>query len=189
MNIYHFSYLRQVQAYDLKAYYNSCTMAKDKSEDPSGVKKEKKEKKDKKRKHTEVEAEPTAAAEEPATTTTPADKPKKKAKKSKSTVDLTAVEQENGGAVDVDGDGDVAVVDAPAEVKAEDNGEADEKKDKAVAKIEVPLAALVPFANPLCDEKAQKKVLKSVKKGTSIYFHPPHSLCLDHRATHTTLPC
>ncbi|EMC99220.1 hypothetical protein BAUCODRAFT_55619, partial [Baudoinia panamericana UAMH 10762] len=27
-----------------------------------------------------------------------------------------------------------------------------------------PLAALVPFANPLCDEKAQKKVLKSVKK-------------------------
>ncbi len=28
-----------------------------------------------------------------------------------------------------------------------------------------PLGALVPFANPLADDKAQKKVLKSVKKG------------------------
>lgn len=28
-----------------------------------------------------------------------------------------------------------------------------------------PVGALVPFANPLADEKATKKVLKSVKKG------------------------
>jgi len=28
----------------------------------------------------------------------------------------------------------------------------------------VPLAALVPFANPLCDDKVGKKVLKAVKK-------------------------
>ena len=27
------------------------------------------------------------------------------------------------------------------------------------------LAAFVPFANPMADEKAKKKVLKSVKKG------------------------
>ena len=32
------------------------------------------------------------------------------------------------------------------------------------------LGALVPFANPLADEKAGKKVLKSVKKGA--YAHP-----------------
>lgn len=29
-----------------------------------------------------------------------------------------------------------------------------------------PVGALVPFANPLADEKVAKKVLKSVKKGT-----------------------
>lgn len=29
-----------------------------------------------------------------------------------------------------------------------------------------PVGALVPFANPLADEKVTKKVLKSVKKGT-----------------------
>lgn len=29
-----------------------------------------------------------------------------------------------------------------------------------------PVGALVPFANPLADEKTTKKVLKSVKKGT-----------------------
>ena len=29
----------------------------------------------------------------------------------------------------------------------------------------VPVGALVPFANPLADDKVQKKVLKSVKKG------------------------
>jgi H/ACA ribonucleoprotein complex subunit 2 len=28
----------------------------------------------------------------------------------------------------------------------------------------VPVGALVPFANPLADEKQQKKVLKAVKK-------------------------
>jgi len=30
-----------------------------------------------------------------------------------------------------------------------------------------PVGALVPFANPLADEKVTKKVLKSVKKGAS----------------------
>jgi H/ACA ribonucleoprotein complex subunit 2 len=32
-----------------------------------------------------------------------------------------------------------------------------------------PIGALVPFANPLADEKVTKKVLKSVKKGTSTF--------------------
>jgi H/ACA ribonucleoprotein complex subunit 2 len=32
-------------------------------------------------------------------------------------------------------------------------------------KVAIPIGALVPFANPLADEKTGKKVLKSVKKG------------------------
>lgn len=36
------------------------------------------------------------------------------------------------------------------------------------------LGALVPFANPLADEKTQKKVLKSVKKGLSLYYGVSH---------------
>jgi len=34
----------------------------------------------------------------------------------------------------------------------------------SAAVLAIPLAALVPFANPLADDKSQKKVLKSVKK-------------------------
>lgn len=36
------------------------------------------------------------------------------------------------------------------------------------------LGALVPFANPLADEKTQKKVLKSIKKGLSLYYRVSH---------------
>ena len=43
------------------------------------------------------------------------------------------------------------------------------KEDDGVVKVKVKveplLGALVPFANPLADEKTGKKVLKSVKKG------------------------
>lgn len=113
-------------------------MAKDKAESEI---REKKEKKDKKRKHAEVADDEVEVVAE------------KKTKKDKKRKDKPAPVPE-------DADGDVAVADAP-DVKAED----DDPK-KAVVKIEVPLAALVPFANPLCDGKDQKKVLKSVKKGT-----------------------
>ena len=37
---------------------------------------------------------------------------------------------------------------------------------KVKVKVEALLGALVPFANPLADEKTGKRVLKSVKKGT-----------------------
>ncbi|KAK4546832.1 hypothetical protein LTR36_001564 [Oleoguttula mirabilis] len=131
-------------------------MAKDKSEAEIREKKEKKEKKDKKRKSSEVDGglddSMTAGA-------TPAKKEKKEKKHRKS---LTAAAEV------VDADGDVVVGDAqPSAVKAEagDGEEEEEKKDEAEsAKAEIPLGAFVPFANPLCDEKAQKKVLKSVKK-------------------------
>jgi H/ACA ribonucleoprotein complex subunit 2 len=38
-----------------------------------------------------------------------------------------------------------------------------------------PVGALVPFANPLADEKVTKKVLKSVKKGAICYSVLPQS--------------
>jgi H/ACA ribonucleoprotein complex subunit 2 len=48
------------------------------------------------------------------------------------------------------------VVEATPVVGKESSGEA----------VPKPVGALVPFANPLADEKVTKKVLKSVKKGT-----------------------
>jgi H/ACA ribonucleoprotein complex subunit 2 len=48
--------------------------------------------------------------------------------------------------------------------------EAEETKDIVIADAEElavkPIGALVPFANPLADDKVAKKVLKSVKKGS-----------------------
>ena len=118
-------------------------MAKEKVTDPAAEKKEKKDKKDKKRKHDEVDEVEIEIVGE---------KIKKKDKKRKS--------------VDVDADGDVVVNDAAPGAELAVVKDEDESEDKkAVVKSEVPMAALVPFANPLCDEKAQKKVLKSVKKG------------------------
>jgi len=58
---------------------------------------------------------------------------------------LNALESEKPGSVAVKEEGDVQV------------------RIKAVPLI----GALVPFANPLADEKVGKKLLKSVKKGTS----------------------
>jgi len=121
-------------------------MAKDKSEADVSAKKEKK---DKKRKSSEAFDTPAAINEQPAAT--------KKEKKSK---------KERKPAEDVE-----EIV--PDTAKAEDGEE--NKKAEAV-KLDIPLAALVPFANPLCDEKAQKKVLKGVKKGKPRTFHHHISL-------------
>jgi len=88
-------------------------------------------------------------------------KKEKKEKKEKrkstdaTTAVLSAVEDAKSGAVDVDADGDITI-DGAADVINTDN-----------AVITVPKSALVPFANPLCDEKSGKKVLKTVKKGQS----------------------
>jgi H/ACA ribonucleoprotein complex subunit 2 len=43
-------------------------------------------------------------------------------------------------------------------------------KDSSAEVLLKPVGALVPFANPLADEKVTKKVLKSVKKGTVCSF-------------------
>lgn len=83
---------------------------------------------------------------------------KKEKKEKSSSVNAAALEKVEdvvSGAVDADGDVDV--------VDAED-----------AAGAAVPLAALVPFANPLADDKVGKKVLKSVKKGMSFPPLPYH---------------
>lgn len=57
--------------------------------------------------------------------------------------------------------------------EADGNAVAVVKEDKK-AKVVVPIpivGALVPFAKPLADEKATKKIMKSVRKGMSyVYF-------------------
>ena len=62
-----------------------------------------------------------------------------------------------------------------AAIEEVNNGELIEATVVAPADGEIavnakPLGALVPFANPLADEKTTKKVLKSVKKGKFIYL-------------------
>jgi H/ACA ribonucleoprotein complex subunit 2 len=62
---------------------------------------------------------------------------------------------------------------AAIEEVSKETAEAKEVEVKAVTDGEVvitarPVGALVPFANPLADEKVTKKVLKSVKKGNSL---------------------
>lgn len=132
-------------------YATAPTMAK--SEAEAAAKKERKEAK-KKRKHDE-----SAAAEDDVEITK---EQRKKDKKRKSGAEVAAP-------VGVDEDGDVKITDAAPDtalaLKEEGNGEV------AKVKVEVPLAALVPFANPLCDEKSQKKVLKGVKKGEHGLHH------------------
>lgn len=108
------------------------------------VRAEKKEKKDKKRK--------AAEAVDDAADGTPVKKEKKDKKKRKT------AEADDDSMMDVDGGNSLV------KVQTEDG-----KDEKAI--VAVPVEALVPFANPLADEKSQKKVLKAVKKGMSSISH------------------
>lgn len=75
-------------------------------------------------------------------------KKEKKEKKSRKSLDVSEL-------VEVDADGDVVVDESIAQIANT------ESKDE---KLTIPKSALVPFANPLADDKSGKKVLKSVKK-------------------------
>lgn len=100
-------------------------------------KSEKKEKKDKKEKRSEVDG---------------VSKKSKKEKKSKlSDANIEAAVES------VTNSDDAAVTTMEVEVVKDTSGEL----------VVKPVGALVPFANPLADEKVAKKVLKSVKKGNS----------------------
>ncbi|EON69589.1 hypothetical protein W97_08849 [Coniosporium apollinis CBS 100218] len=116
-------------------------MAKDKSSD----KKDKKEKKEKR------------STEENGV------KKSKKDKKDKSSKDVTTsllntLEAEKPGSVAVQENGDVVVAVAVKDAEGDVDMDAKEVGERPL------LGALVPFANPLADEKTGKKVLKSVKK-------------------------
>jgi H/ACA ribonucleoprotein complex subunit 2 len=88
-------------------------------------------------------------------------KPSKKEKKDKdkkrtleNSVAVADTNEEVAGKENAPGDGEMK--DAKEKVKEED----EEGKKKLVI-----VGAIVPFANPLCDEKVTKKVLRGVKKG------------------------
>lgn len=94
---------------------------------------------------------------------------KKEKKEKRKSVDGVKKEKKEKRQTSVDSDAVAALV-----TKIESAVDADGDvtvADVEVTSSEVPLAALVPFANPLCDDKAGKKVLKSVKKGMSPRFH------------------
>jgi H/ACA ribonucleoprotein complex subunit 2 len=57
---------------------------------------------------------------------------------------------------------------APAEAKSDDEEEVAEAAEAKSTQVLRPAGALVPFANPLADDKVAKKVFKSVKKGVCI---------------------
>lgn len=136
-------------------------MAKDKAVDVATPSSSKKDKKDKKRKHSEV-----AAIDDSTLVETPAKKEKKDKKEKKEKRKSEVAEVDDGG----------------VEMEVHDEEE-DRKED---VKSDVPLAALVPFANPLCGEKEQKKVLKGVKKGKSPRLRPA---CALSRGTKAPFPC
>lgn len=112
------------------------------SKDKSDAEKKARKEEKKKRKLAE-----TAEVEEPVAKKEKKDKKKKAAEAEASLIDDSAMQ--------VDGDSDA---EQPVTALV------------AAGASEVPLAALVPFANPLADDKQQKKVLKGVKKGKSLFF-------------------
>ncbi len=75
---------------------------------------------------------------------------------------LKTLDQTKPGSVIVDMDGDVVIKEN--DDKENEGTEIDGKKESKVKK-EVLIGAMVPFANPLADDKTMKKVLKSVKRG------------------------
>jgi hypothetical protein len=85
------------------------------------------------------------------------EKKDKKRKADDDVEDVSAKKDKKKKRKSVDADGD-AVMDASVAEIVEAKEEGDEEKTTVL------LGALVPFANPLADEKQQKKVLKAVKK-------------------------
>lgn len=107
--------------------------------EPSGISKSKTDKKDKKEKKEKKAKAVEKLLEE-------VEKPDGKSEKKKKAIDGTNVDA-SGDAVSEDED---VVMDTAATTKAVR-----------------PIGALVPFANPLADEKVGKKVFRGVKKGES----------------------
>jgi len=115
-------------------------MAKGKTEGDVKAKKEKKEKKEKRSEEDGVSKK----------------SKKEKKRKSKDPGEALLNQLENGpDSVAVTMNGDIP------QTKFDDQHEDDE----IVPRRNIPPAALVPFANPLADDKQTKKIFKSVQKG------------------------
>ena len=61
---------------------------------------------------------------------------------------------------------------ADTEIVVERDGDVEEEKKKVSIR---PVGALVPFANPLADEKVARKVFKGVKRGVYPIFSSPNN--------------
>lgn len=77
---------------------------------------------------------------------------------------LNTLEKVKPGSVTVDDKG-VAVVKVVDDDKDNDAMDVDGPEDNKQLSKEQLVGAMVPFANPLADEKTMRKVLKGVKKG------------------------
>ena len=78
----------------------------------------------------------------------------------------TVVPQTEGTAEQNGGDADVEMGGAEESMKKETDVEMQDGEEKKELLLRIkPVGALVPFANPLADEKAARKVFKIVKKG------------------------
>lgn len=128
---------------------------KEKHADKNGVSKSKKDKKDKDKKTLAVPAE---GAEKLLQDIDSRER------------DVTILPKKiEGGAGDNGAAGGGDVMDVDEDVKME-NGEDAENVEVQIT----PRGALVPFANPLADERTAKRVFKSVKKGEFVVFSLPH---------------
>lgn len=89
------------------------------------------------------------------------DKKEKKDKKKREALAEKALNSVNGDSEDVN------VVVKEKKLKASKDADSDDEDATEITKVVVtkPIGALVPFAVPLADDKAAKKVFKSVKKG------------------------
>jgi H/ACA ribonucleoprotein complex subunit 2 len=136
---------------DRKAARKAEKKATKSGSEPTGVTKSKSDKKDKKEKRKVL-------AEKVLNEVDSASKSFKKAKAAEKDDD----DEEEDEDEEVDA-GDETAVDMEV-----DGNEAIKKNEKSLATK--PAGALVPFANPLADEKVAKKVFKGVKKGTPPIF-------------------
>lgn len=117
-------------------------MAKEKTEDEVKAKKEKKEKKEKKRSEEDGVTKKTK---------------KEKKHRPKDAADTLLEELEKK-----------SVTNADIGTTFTTGGQEEDTVMAEIPRVEVPLEALVPFANPLADEKQTKKLLRAVQKGMRI---------------------
>lgn len=92
-------------------------------------------------------------------------KEKKEKRKALAEKALNEVEGKKGKKVKKEESDEEDEEEAASDVDVKDAGDDNDSEEAEKATLSRPVGALVPFANPLADEKVSKKVFKSVKKG------------------------